>query len=157
MKKDAILSRNRKYRYVLWRQWDAEKPSCVFIGLNPSTADENEDDPTLRRCMNFSKDWGFGKCVMTNLFAYRATNPDELKQQQDPIGYKNNHYIKILCKQADLIVVAWGNFGHYLNRDKKVLKLLQDVPLMCFKITSKGQPIHPLYQAKDAALIHYKK
>lgn len=155
-KKGAILSKNRDYRFVLWRQWDVMKKTCVFIGLNPSTADENEDDPTLRRCINFAKAWGFGKCVIVNLFAYRATNPDELKKQEKPVGYKNNHYIKTQCNQAGLVVVAWGNLGHYLKRDEKVLKILKDIPLKCFKITSKGQPAHPLYQAKNTVLVPYK-
>jgi len=116
--KGAILSRDRQYRYLLWRQWDNNKSTCVFIGLNPSTADETEDDPTLRRCVNFSKQWGYGKYVMVNLFAYRATNPHELKKQDKPIGYRNNQIIKEQCSQADLIVAAWGNQGNLYHRDK---------------------------------------
>lgn len=156
MTKGAILSRNRLYRYVLWREWNINKKTCAFIGLNPSTADEYEDDPTLRRCINFAKDWGFGKCVIVNLFAYRATDPDELRNQANPVGYKNNQQIKIQCAQADLIVAAWGNRGVYLQRDEAVRKLLKDIPLKCFKITSKGQPAHPLYQAKNTRLINYE-
>ncbi|MCK5662018.1 MAG: DUF1643 domain-containing protein [Thiotrichaceae bacterium] len=155
MNKGAILSRDRKFRYVLWREWDTRKGTCVFIGLNPSTADENEDDPTLRRCVNFAKDWGFGKCVMINLFAFRATDPGELKNQDKPVGYKNNHHIAMQSAQAELVVAAWGIQGSFLKRDKKVLKLLNDVPLKCFKLTSKGQPAHPLYQPKDNSLIDY--
>ena len=155
-KKRAILSKNRLYRYVLWREWDINKKTCVFIGLNPSTADENEDDPTLRRCINFAKDWGFGKCVIVNLFAYRATNSDELKKQEKPIGYKNNYHIKSQCIHASLVVAAWGNRGCYLKRNEKVLKLLKGVSLKCFKITSKGQPAHPLYQANNTKLINYE-
>lgn len=155
-KKGAILSRNRLYRYVLWREWDISKGTCVFIGLNPSTADENEDDPTLRRCANFAKEWGFGKCVIINLFAYRATKPEELKKQYKPVGYKNNHHIKTESTNAAMVVAAWGNQGSFLKRDEKVLKLLKDVPLRCFKVTSKGQPAHPLYQPKDISLIDYE-
>lgn len=155
-KKGAILSRNRLYRYVLWREWDTSKGTCVFIGLNPSTANETEDDPTLRRCVNFAKDWGFGKCVIINLFAYRTTNPDELKKQDKPVGYKNNHHIKTESVNAAMVVAAWGNHGFFLKRDEKVLKLLKDIRLKCFKLTSKGQPVHPLYQSKDISLIDYK-
>ncbi len=154
--KGAILSRNRMYRYVLWREWDIEKKSCVFIALNPSTADEKEDDPTLRRCVNFAKDWGYGKCVIVNLFAYRATKPDELKNQNKPVGYKNNYHIKMQASQADRVVVAWGNHGSLLNRDKQVLKLLKDIQVKCFSVTSKGQPVHPLYQPKDIVLVDYR-
>ena len=155
-RKGAILSRDRLYRYALWREWNTNKKTCVFIGLNPSTADETEDDPTLRRCINFAKNWGFGKCVIVNLFAYRATDPSELKNQAKPVGYKNNQQIKTQCSQADLVVVAWGNQGCYKKRDEKVRKLLKGIPLKCFKITSKGQPAHPLYQAKNTQLIHYE-
>ena len=155
-KKGAILSRNRLYRYVLWREWDTSKGTCVFIGLNPSTANETEDDPTLRRCVNFAKDWGYGKCVIINLFAYRTTNPDELKKQDKPVGYKNNHHIKTESVNAAMVVAAWGNHGFFHKRDEKVLKLLKDIRLKCFKLTSKGQPVHPLYQSKDISLIDYK-
>ncbi len=154
-KKGAILSRDRSYRYVLWREWDTTKGTCVFIGLNPSTANETEDDPTLRRCVNFAKDWGFGRCVMLNLFAYRATNPDELKNQDKPVGYKNNHHLKVQSAGGDMVVVAWGNHGSLLNRDKKVLKLLKDIPIKCFQVTVKGQPAHPLYQSKNTQLTDF--
>ena len=153
MNKGAIFSRDRKYRYVLWREWDSSKGTCVFIGLNPSTADEKIDDPTLRRCVNFAKSWGNGKYVMVNLFAYRATNPQDLIKQAKPLGYKNNHYIKQQCYDADMVVAAWGNQGGLLKRNETVLKLLKDIPLKCFKLTSKGQPAHPLYQPKDIVLV----
>jgi len=153
--KEAILSKNRLYRYVLSRQWDLNKGTCLFIGLNPSTADENEDDPTLRRCVNFAKEWGYGKYVMLNLFAYRSTDPSELKRQAKPIGYKNNFHIKEQCNKAELIVIAWGNHGSLLERDKQVLKLLKNYPIYCFKVTKQGQPAHPLYQPKTAKLIEF--
>lgn len=78
MKSDAELSKCRTYRYALWRTWDESKPFAMFVGLNPSTADELEDDPTIRRCINFSKLWGYGGLCMVNLFAYRATDPTAL-------------------------------------------------------------------------------
>ncbi len=93
---------------------------------------------------------------MLNLFAYRATDPDELKKQDKPVGYKSNHYIKTQSVDADLVVVAWGNHGSFLKRDKKVLKLLNDIPIKCFKLTASGQPSHPLYQPKDIVLVDYK-
>jgi len=155
MNKGAILSRNRLYRYVLWREWDLSKGTCVFIGLNPSTADEAVDDPTLRRCVNFAKEWGYGKYVMVNLFAYRATDPRDLKITPKPIGYKNNYHIKAQCYEAELVVAAWGNHGSFMKRDKKVLQLLKDIPLKCFKIMATGQPAHPLYQPKGIELLDY--
>ena len=93
-KKRAILSKNRLYRYILWREWDSSKDTCVFIGLNPSTADENEDDPTLRRCVTFAKDWGYAKCVIVNLLAYRTTKSEELKNDYFFVFFKSKANIK---------------------------------------------------------------
>ena len=84
MKKDAQLSTCRKYRYALWRTWDEAKPQVMIIGLNPSTADETKDDPTITRCINFAKAWGYGGVCMANLFAYRATAPSDVKASIDP-------------------------------------------------------------------------
>ena len=78
MIKSAEFSPDKVYRYELWRIWDEALPVCMFIGLNPSTADETVDDPTIRRCINFAKEWGYGQLVMTNLFAFRATKPAEM-------------------------------------------------------------------------------
>ena len=81
MIKDAILSEDRKYRYILSRTWDETKPTVLFIGLNPSTADEKTDDPTIRKCINYAKCWGYGKILMANLFAFRNTILIELINQ----------------------------------------------------------------------------
>lgn len=81
MIKDAILSEDRKYRYILSRTWDETKPTVLFIGLNPSTADEKTDDPTIRKCINYAKCWGYGKILMANLFAFRSTILIELINQ----------------------------------------------------------------------------
>ena len=114
MNKDAKLSDCRKYRYALWRTWDAEKPFVMFIGLNPSTADETEDDPTIRRCINYAKDWGYGGLCMVNLFAFRATEPNDMKNAIDPIGPENDEWLKNLSKDAGVIIGAWGNHGEFL-------------------------------------------
>lgn len=89
MKKSAILSDDRKYRYSLSRVWDESKNKVMFIGLNPSTADETEDDPTIRRCINFAKSWGYVGLEMTNLFAFRATAPKDMKNTKEPIETVN--------------------------------------------------------------------
>ena len=106
MKKDAVFSDCRNYRYALWRIWDDAKPYAMFIGLNPSTADETEDDPTIRRCMNFAKDWGYGGLCMTNLFAYRATIPANMMSAADPVGAENNAWLANLAENAGVIVAA---------------------------------------------------
>ena len=151
--KNAIFSDCRKYRYALSRTWNGKKKTILFIGLNPSTADEKIDDPTIRRCINYAQNWGYGSLLMVNLFAYRATMPTELKNVKNPIGNDNDLHIIELSKKADLAVAAWGNEGSLLNRDKEV-KIIIPI-LMCLKINKSGQPAHPLYQKKDLKLIKY--
>jgi len=151
--KNATFSDCRKYRYALSRTWNGKKKTILFIGLNPSTADEKIDDPTIRRCINYAQNWGYGSLLMVNLFAYRATLPSELKNVKNPIGNDNDLHILELSKKADLTVAAWGNEGFLLNRDKVVKKLIPN--LMCLKINKSGQPAHPLYQKKDLKLIKY--
>ena len=146
-KNTAKLSRCRQYRYALWRTRDETKPYVMFIGLNPSTADETTDDPTLIRCMNFAKAWGYGGVCMANLFAYRATDPGDMKAAENPVGSQNNKWLKLLAKDAGLVVAAWGNDGSYLNRSDYVKKRL---PLLyCLKMNKSGEPAHPLYQRAD--------
>ena len=151
--KNATFSDCRKYRYGLSRTWNGKKKTILFIGLNPSTADEKIDDPTIRRCINYAQNWGYGSLLMVNLFAYRATLPTELKNVKNPIGNDNDLHILELSKKADLAVAAWGNEGTLLNRDKEIKKILPN--LMCLKINKSGQPAHPLYQKKDLKLIKY--
>jgi len=151
--KNATFSDCRKYRYALSRTWNGKKKTILFIGLNPSTANEKIDDPTIRRCINYAQNWGYGSLLMVNLFAYRATLPSELKNVKNPIGNDNDLHILELSKKADLTVAAWGNEGFLLNRDKVVKKLIPN--LMCLKINKSGQPAHPLYQKKDLKLIKY--
>jgi hypothetical protein len=116
----------------------------MFIGLNPSTADEVRDDPTIRRCIRFAKDWGYSAVCVANLFAYRATRFVELKAQPEPIGIENNAWLRQLANMADLIVAAWGVNGIYRKRDEQVLQLLPET-VMCLRQTKSGQPQHPLY------------
>ena len=97
IEKGAIISDCNKYRYSLWRIWDKEKPIFTFVGLNPSTADHEQDDRTIRRCINFAKSWGGGGIYMANLFAYRATEPQEMMSQEDPIGPDNDAHLKQLA------------------------------------------------------------
>ena len=151
--KNATFSDCRKYRYALSRTWNGKKKTILFIGLNPSTANEKIDDPTIRRCINYAQNWGYGSLLMVNLFAYRATLPSELKNVKNPIGNDNDLHILELSKKADLTVAAWGNEGFLLNRDKVVKKLIPN--LMCLKINKSGQPSHPLYQKKNLKLIKY--
>ena len=143
MKRSANFSRCRTYRYALWRSWDEHKPYAMIIGLNPSTADEVEDDPTLIRCINFAKSWGYGGVCMTNLFAYRATDPNDMKAAADPVGASNNRWLTRLAKEAGIVVAAWGNDGSYLNRASQIKNKISN--LYCLKMNKSGEPAHPLY------------
>ena len=153
--KNATFSSCRTYRYSLSRIWDKKKKYALFIGLNRSTANEEADDPTIRRCVNYAKDWGYGGFMMVNLFAYRTTLPSNLKKVKYPVGSENDKYIVMLSKKADITVAAWGNNGSLYSRDKQVLNLVPS--LMCLKINSSGQPAHPLYLKKDLKLINYTR
>ncbi len=120
----------------------------MFIGLNPSTADENTDDPTLTRCINFAKKWGYGGVRTANLFAFRATDPVVMKAAKDPVGPDNNKWLKKLAQETDLTIAAWGNDGSFLGRSEQVKALLPN--LHCLKINKSGEPAHPLYQPGSA-------
>lgn len=144
MKNTAKLSSCRQYRYALWRTWDDKKPYVLFIALNPSTADETTDDPTLNRCINYAKAWGYGGVCMANLFAFRATDPSDMKAAVSPVGTDNDKWLKKLAKKAGLVVAAWGNDGAFISRSKQVKALLPG--LHCLKMNKTGEPAHPLYQ-----------
>lgn len=143
MKTDAKFSEDRVYRYALWRIWDENQPNVMFIGLNPSTADETEDDPTVRRCKGFAKSWGYGGLIMANIFAYRATEPEIMKSAKDPIGPENDEWLLKLAQQATLVIGAWGNHGKFKSRGKIVVDSISD--LYCLKMNETGHPTHPLY------------
>ena len=142
MEKKAIISKDKIYRYKLSRTWGSTKPTILFIGLNPSIADENIDDPTITRCINFAKDWGYGTLLMANLFAFRSTYPKDIYLIDDPIGKDNDHYLLECVKQSDLIVACWGNNGTYMNREKVITELVPN--LYCLQKNKNGTPHHPL-------------
>lgn len=149
----TVFSDGRLYRYTLWREWDANPDLgyAMFIGLNPSTADEVQNDPTVRRCIDFSKQWGYGALCMTNLFAFRATDPKDMKRCPKPVGDHNDHWLRECAREAKVVVAAWGNHGRYLGRDEEVISLIDR--LQCFGLTNDGCPKHPLYLRKDSVLI----
>jgi hypothetical protein len=138
-----IRGRRKQYRYALWRIWDRELPAVMFVGLNPSTADARRDDPTLVRCMGFARDWGYGGVYTANLFAYRATEPRDMKQAESPIGPDNDRVILELAGKADKVIATWGNDGAWMNRAAEVRALLPELHYL--KMNRSGQPAHPLY------------
>lgn len=143
----AVFSEDRVYRYVLWRIWDGKKPIVNFIGLNPSTADETKDDPTMRRCIGFAKSWGYGGFYMTNLFGYKATKPEDLRKASDPVGIDNNKWLLEIEEKVEKVIFAWGVNGAYLNRDKQVLALIKKGHYL--ELSKAGYPKHPLYLKGD--------
>lgn len=148
----ATFSDCRKYRYALWRIWDENKPFIMFIGLNPSTANENDNDPTIRRVIGFAKDWGYGGIYMMNLFAIVSSNPEVLKTSSDPIGENDKWLLEIKEKCKD-VLFAWGNFD-VNGRDKTVSDIFPKA--VCLGFNKNGSPKHPLYISAKQSQINYK-
>ncbi len=146
MIKTATFSPCRSYRYTLGREWDPTLPTIVFVGLNPSTADEERDDPTIRKCIGFAKLWGYGGIVMLNLFAFRATKPADMKRAAEPIGELNRSAF-IDATKGRKVVAAWGVHGSHRERSKELLRLatFAGVSLECLGTAKDGEPRHPLY------------
>lgn len=144
----TIFSPCRTYRYTLWREWIGGDGYAMFIGLNPSTADETKNDQTIRRCMDFAQIWGYAGLCMTNLFAFRATEPKVmLKATIDPIGKDNDGHLQRLAKDAGVIVAAWGAHGKHMRRDQQVRALITNLHYL--RLTKDGHPGHPLYLPGD--------
>lgn len=145
----ATFSPCRTYRYDLWRSWQdtgVGKGYVMFIGLNPSTADEIKNDPTVRRCIGYAKAWGYSRLCMTNAFAYRATDPKDMMQAGNPVGPRNDEFLCARAAGASIVIAAWGTHGAYLGREQDVRSLLPG--LNCLRLTKHGHPAHPLYLPK---------
>lgn len=137
------------YRYRLWRIWDQTLPLVCWVMLNPSTADAITDDPTIRRCLEFSRKWDFGGIWVVNLFAYRATDPKEMLEAHahgvDIEGPQNDRMIVQTAHECRRTIFAWGTQGHLNGRDQKVISLLSEFNPYCLGKTKDGHPKHPLY------------
>lgn len=155
MQREASFSPCRTWRYGLSRVWDSRKQVVMFIGLNPSSADETQDDPTIRRCIRYAYDWGYGGLVMMNLFAFRATDPQDMKAAAAPVGPENNKRLLEISKHraVGIVIAGWGAHGAFLDREKTIKELIQ--PLHCLSITKDGHPGHPLYLKKDLKPVLY--
>lgn len=143
LERGAEISPCSRYRYALWRRWSRQGGVVMFVGLNPSTADATLDDPTIRRCISFARAWSFGGLVMTNLFAWRATDPKDMRAVFEPIGSLNDDALRHHYERADLTVAAWGAHGTHLGRDAIVRKMLPKLHYL--RLTKDGHPGHPLY------------
>lgn len=147
----AVFSDCRKYRYELWRVWNEELGIVAFIGLNPSTADEINDDPTVKRCCEYARLWKYGGICMLNLFSFRATNPEKMLAEADPIGSENDATIARVVSDAEMILICPGNLGQHGNRFTKVVNSLkQHRDKVCYlKLNKSMLPAHPLYLSKS--------
>lgn len=154
MEKDAYISEDGQYRYWLSRGWDCDLPTVCFVMLNPSTADAEFDDPTIRRCIGFAKLWGYGRLEVRNLFAYRATDPGQLRRVDDPVGPYGDVYLAGAAASS-LVVAAWGCHGELFGRHRAARKLLGNTKLYCLGKTKDGHPKHPLYLPASACLVAY--
>ena len=143
----AKFSRCRRWRYLLWRCWDPAKPVANFLMLNPSTADELKLDPSCTRARNYAERWGYGSLIVTNLFGWRATDPQEMKAVRNPVGAGNDPAILRAAREASLVVCAWGNHGEHLARARAVSGFLREagVALHYLRMNGAGHPAHPLY------------
>lgn len=186
--KGAVISACGNYRYHLWREWrgfgrpetwdwwqdDDGKPAvdgvgeplgtpkaALFVMLNPSTADGDEDDRTIRRCVAFAQAWGYDRLEVVNLFAWRATEPKDmlaLTAKGDPIGPRNQQYIDRAVGDAGIVVYGWGAHGGHIDQDETVLGWIEDADGVphALRVTKDGFPSHPLYLPGDLTPVPYR-
>ncbi|MBK8440543.1 MAG: DUF1643 domain-containing protein [Rhodobacter sp.] len=147
----AVYSDCDRFRYLLTRTWDPGAPKALFVMLNPSTATETQNDPTVERCERRARALGFGAFRVTNIFAFRATDPRVMRAQEDPVGPGNDAAISDSARWANRIICAWGTHGAHLDRGSQVEDLLRRLghPLHHLGLTKAGHPTHPLYIAYD--------
>jgi hypothetical protein len=151
----AHFSRCRTFRYALWRRWAPAGPWVMLVGLNPSTADARRNDPTIRRCIGFARDWGYGGVWVLNLFAFRATDPRDLKAASDPIGPRNDAWLRRIAGRCERVVAAWGNHGRLLDRSEAVRAML-GARLSVIRLNAGGEPAHPLYLPKTLRPVDWR-
>lgn len=145
----AIYSDCEKYRYSLTRVWDDAGQKALFVMLNPSTATEVQNDPTVERCERRARALGFGAFQVTNIFAWRDTDPKKMRKAIDPVGPENDAAILQGCGWADQVICAWGTHGEHLDRGSDVERLVRgtEAALYHLGLTQAGHPKHPLYIA----------
>ncbi len=152
----ARFSEDRKCRYNLWRRFKETGRTLLCLGVNPSTAGEVDNDPTVSRMESFAKRDDFALLLMGNIFAHVSTDPKELRKQADPVGPDNNAWLIKMRKMADVCICAWGNNGKLKKRDKAVIDLLLPYgPLHCFGINKNGSPKHPLYLSGKTKIVKF--
>ena len=164
MIKTAKISDCSHYRYFLTRIWCQESGLVNFIMLNPSTADAEKDDPTIRRCMGFARSWGYGGIAVTNLFAYRTTSPKTLKEAfwthglHGPKHPYNADTLVSMAKRSAVVICAWGNHGEFEDAGHNTRSMLKGSGIKphYLRLTKSGEPAHPLYLPKNLEPIPWK-
>lgn len=151
--KGATFSECRKYRYALWRIWDEEKPFIMFVGLNPSTANENKDDATIRRVVSMSNQWGYGGVYMLNCFPFISTNPNDLKDCNNIS--KNDCFLETIGELCDTIVFAWGNFDIVVEKSRDIALTQMFPNAKCLIKNKNGSPRHPLYVPSTVQMVEW--
>lgn len=149
----AVFSPCRRYRYRLWRTWEPAKPPVTFVMLNPSTADEVSNDPTVERCQRRAVAMGYGGLRVANIFALRSTDPGALYAEPDPVGPDNDAAIIEQAQESGLVVCAWGTHGNLQQRGAAVLDLLRAHAVVPCHLgrNADGSPKHPLYVSYTVA------
>lgn len=146
-----------RYRYNLTRIWDETKPIAAWCLLNPSTADGDSNDPTTTRVTDFTREWGYGGFILVNAFAWKATEPKDLRIPRDPVGPENNSFIREAALKAEIMILGWGNPGVLHGRGAWVFhKVLRGIRTHCLGVNENGQPKHPLYVKATTELREFK-
>ena len=147
LERDAVISDCGRYRYLLRRSWDHAKPRLLWVMLNPSTADAEVDDATIRSCTRLCRSWGYGSFEVVNLFGYRATDPAELAKAADPVGPRNDIVAEAAIERCDVAVCAWGAHPMARTRARDMASLIRSArpAAYCLGTTKAGAPKHPLY------------
>jgi hypothetical protein len=158
--KSSVISECGLYRYQLGRRWAWNAYSLVAVMLNPSTADAQRDDPTIRRVVKFAEREGYGGILVHNLFAYRATDPQELATAADPVGPENDAWLLRVLRASvaarQPVLAAWGASGLAKERAAVVARLAPGVQWVCLGTTRDGSPWHPLYVRADQPMVPFQ-
>jgi hypothetical protein len=158
LERDAVISDCGRYRYLLRRTWNHDRPRALFIMLNPSTADAEIDDPTIKSCIRLSKGLGYGSLEVVNIFGWRAADPDELPKQADPIGPMNERIVAAAIMRCDVVICAWGANAMAQRKANFLCNLIRSYrpAVYCLGTTKSGSPKHPLYIKSGTPLMMFR-
>lgn len=148
MEYNAILSEDKEYRYMLSRTWNKNKKIIMFVWLNPSTADDKINDPTITRCINYTKEWWYWWFIMCNLFAYRSTNPNNMKKYKNPIWKDNDKYIELYYNKTEKVICMWWNHWNFMMQSKNFKEKYKE-KLFFLEKNKSWEPKHLLYSKSN--------